>query len=197
VPNDVPGLSGVPGTPVPVDNIATEMLGFIHLTAGGHRFFVNSDDGYQLRMGRTPSDTAATVVGARDGGTYNGTFDFVAEADGLYPVRCIWYEHGGSAYFEMDTVNVGDGSHVLLNDPANPSGVVEVYLPYQITLLSSPTVNGPYTADPAGVVDQVAKTATVPITGPQKFIRLSGASSLKITSVSQLGSNLVLNYQFQ
>lgn len=191
-PNGVPGLDGTGH-----DNIATEALGFVHLTAGAHRFFVNSDDGWQFRSGKTPSDTAATVLGYRDGGTYNGTFDIIAEADGLYPARFVWYEHGGGAVLEVDSVNVSDGSHVLLNDPTNPSGVVEVYQPYNITLLSSATANGTYTPEAGGIVDQGAKTATAALSGARKFYRLSGPASLKITNVSKVGSNLVLTYQFQ
>src|SRR5206468_7714710 len=50
-PNDVWGLSGSCGAPAPLDNIATEALGYVHLTAGGHRFHVDSDDGWRFAVG--------------------------------------------------------------------------------------------------------------------------------------------------
>lgn len=190
VPNGVPGLTGTLH-----DNIACEMLGYMHLTAGLHRFYAHSDDGFQLRSGSSPGDLAATVVGFRDGGTFNGTFDFVVEADGLYPTRCIWYEHGGQALFELDSVDLGDNSHVLINDPTDPTGVVKVYTSTgaQVLPLSSATVNGPYTVEHTAVVDQNAKTVTVPLSGAAKFFRLSSPSATTL-SAQVVGSNLVLSY---
>jgi hypothetical protein len=190
VPNGVPGLDGTGH-----DNIACEMLGYMHLTAGLHRFYAHSDDGFQLRSGSSPSDLAATVLGFRDGGTFDGTFDLVVEADGLYPARCIWYEHGGQALFELDSVNSDDNSHVLINDPANPTGVVEVYVSTgpQVLPLSSATVNGPFTVAHNAVVDQNAKTVTVPLSGAAKFFRLSSPSAATL-SARVVGSNLVLTY---
>jgi len=186
-PNDVPGLSG------PTDNIATEALGYIHLTAGGHRIYANSDDGWQLRSGRTPTDTAATVIGYRDGGTFSGTSDFIVEADGLYPARCIWYENGGGAHFELDSVNLSDNSHVLINDAGGP----EVYVAnYALTLYSSTTAGGPYTLDGTGVVDIGARTVTVPVSGSRMFYKLNGPSAVTITSTRKVGSTIVLTYQF-
>jgi hypothetical protein len=132
-------------------------------------------------------------LGVRDGGTFNSTFDFTVEAEGLYPVRCIWYEHTGLAYFELDSVNLGDSSHVLINDPADPTGVVEVYTPTVIPL-SSATVNGPYTVDHTAVVNENTKTVTVPLSGAAKFFRLSSPSATTL-SAHVVGSKLVLTYQ--
>jgi hypothetical protein len=201
-PRDVPGLSGVPGSPVPLDNIVTVSLGYMHLTAGAHRFTVTSDDGFQLQSGTTPSDPAATVIGFRDGGTFNGGFfDFLVEAEGLYPVRCLWYEHTGSADFTLSSVNLSDNSQVLINDPANPTGVVQVYLPdaAEVILLSSatPVPASGYTIEGGAVVDTVGKTVTVAQSGSARYYRLSstGPTQLKITQTKKVGSNIVMTYQ--
>jgi hypothetical protein len=183
-----------------IDNIACQMLGYMHLTAGAHRFYVLSDDGFQLRSGTTPSDTAATVMGFRDGGTINGYFDFLVEAEGLYPSRCLWMQHGGQANFEMSSVNLSDNSKHLINDPANPTGVVEVYLAdgpvaQVIQLYSSSTVKGTYAIDNTAVIDTNAKTATVPISGSARFYRFYGPNQVTITKISKVGSNIVLAYQ--
>jgi hypothetical protein len=195
-PKDVPGLSGVPGSPVPLNNIASEALGYLELTAGPHRFSASSDDGFQLRSGTTPKDVKAVVMGQQDGSTFGGTFDFVVEAPGLYPVRNLWYENGGGANYQLRSVNLSDNSTVVVNDPANPAGVVKAYLPIlPPSVLSSATVGGPYTAPAGAVVDTATKTVTVPVSGSMQFYRLSSSSALTIQSITIVGGNVVITYQ--
>jgi hypothetical protein len=198
-PRDVYGLTGVIGTPAPLDYIVTEQRGYMHLKAGGHRFYELSDDGFQLRSGTTPSDLNATVIGQSDGDTFNGYLDFVVEAEGLYPVRFLWYERTGSAYCFLYSVNPSDNSQVLINDPANPSGVVEVYLAdgpltQVLSCLSSSTANGTYTVDNSAVIDTNAKTVTVPQSGSAKFYRLQAASASHFTQIKKVGSSIVMTY---
>ena len=200
VPNYVPGLEPLgeypTGTPPytnsvgpPFDNIATESLGYMQLTAGAHRFSAISDDGFQVRSGTTPKDTGAAVMGFQNG-TFNGSFDFVVEAAGLYPVRSLWYENGGDAHFSLS-----DDSNNLVNDPLNPPGVVRVYLPgTPAVLLSSATVSGPYTIPAGAVYNSATKTVTVPITGSTQFYRISASSALTIQSISVVGGNVVITW---
>jgi hypothetical protein len=194
-PKDVPGLSGVPGAPVPLNNIASEALGFLELTAGAHRFNASSDDGFQLRSGTTPNDVKAVVMGQQDGATFGGTFDFVVEAPGLYPVRNLWYENGGSANFTLRSVNLSDNSTVVVNDPGDPTGVVKAYLPGVPTLvLSSATVSGPYTIPAGAVINTGTKTVTVPVSGSTRFYRMSSSSAVTIQSITVVGGNVVITY---
>jgi len=178
------------------DNIAVECFGYIQLTAGAHRFSVSSDDGFLLRSGATLRDPAAVVLGGRDGGTYGGTFDFIAEADGLYPARCVWYENGGGANFTLNSVNLSDDSQVLVNDPTDPPGVVKVFYPVVVvlTLQSSATVNGPYTTEVDAVINTVAKTITVARSGSARFYRISATTAKTIVSAVLSGPNIVLTY---
>jgi hypothetical protein len=195
-PKDVPGLSGVPGTAAPLNNIASEALGYLELTAGPHRFSAGSDDGFQLRSGRTPNDVTAVVMGQQDGATFGGTFDFVVEAPGLYPIRNLWYENGGGANYQLRSVNLSDNSTVVINDPANPAGVVKAFLPaVPPTVLSAAAVGGPYTVPAGAVVNMAAKTVTVPVSGSMQFYRLSSSSALTIKSIAVSGGNVVITYQ--
>jgi hypothetical protein len=188
------GESTVPGLPAAdVNNIATELFGYMELTAGAHRFGVVSDDGFQLRSGAGLGDPNATVLGFRDGGTFNGVFDFVAEATGLYPARLVWYENGGGANFELFSVDFGDATaRTLLNDP-NSASAVKVWVP--IRLASAALVTGPYAFETGAVLDPVARTITVPRSGATRFYRLNAPSSVRITSILLQGGNVVVTYQ--
>ncbi len=197
VPSYVPGLDGgISGYAAgPYDYIATEDLAYLSLKAGGNRFQVASDDGFQLRSGTNTTDKGATVLGVSDGNTFYGSFDFVVEADGLYPVRNLWYEQGGGANFALSAYNFATSTYNVVNDPANPAGVVKAYLPGIPTLLlSSATVGGTYTSLPGAVIDIPTKTITVATSGSTRFYRIQSASVVTITSISVVGSNVVITY---
>jgi hypothetical protein len=187
VPKYVPGLEGGG-----YNYIATEDLGFLELTAGAHRFTVSSDDGFQLRSGHTPSDLGATILAQSDGDTFGGTFDFVVEADGLYPVRNLWYEQAGAAHFTLSSYNFATSANVVVNDEGNPAGVVKAYLP--VALYSSSSASGPYTADSTAVFDIGAKTVTVPQSGSARFYRIYSGAMTTITSITLSGGSVVIKY---
>ena len=93
------------------------------------------------------------MLGVRDGGPFDGTFDFVVQASGLYPVRCVWYENGGGAHFQLFSVDPNNPtSRILLNDPNNPAGDVVVYQP--LGLLSA--LGGPMLAAAAMALSSVS-----------------------------------------
>ena len=106
------------------------------------------------------------------------------------------------------------GDDVLINDPANPPGVVKAW--YPIACRSAGTVTGPYTVDPTAVnvlntvdlldaetgltvIGQMVTggTFTIPISGATRFYRLDGPRQTRITSVNKTGANLVVQYQVQ
>ena len=197
VPNYVPGLDGgISGYPAgPYDYIATEDLSYLNLKAGAHRFKVVSDDGFQLRSGQTPSDLNATVLGVSDGNTFNGTFDFIVEADGLYPIRNLWYEQGGGANFTLSAFNFATSAYDVVNDPLDPAGVVKAYLAGTPTLvLSAAAVGGPYTIPAGAVIDIPTKTITVATSGSMRFYRIQSGSAVTIQSITVVGSNVVIKY---
>jgi hypothetical protein len=188
------GDSTVPGLAAgDYNNIAMEMLGYIQLTAGAHRFGVVSDDGFQLRSGSSLSDLNATVLGVRDGGTFNGTFDFVAQADGLYPARLVWYENGGGGSFELFSVDLADpNARTLLNDGS--AGAVKVWVPQTIRVASAANVTGPFAFEPNAVVDTGARTITVPQSGATRFYSINAPFAHRITGISISQGNVVLTW---
>ncbi len=201
-----PGVTCVPGleTGGPYNNIATETSGYMQLTAGVHRFVVNSDDGFQLRSGTTIEDPTATVLGFSDGDTLSGTFDFNVQADGLYPMRNIWYENGGYADYHLSSRDLsGVNADAILNDPGNPAGVVPVFLPTttEVILYASSRANGTYQAA-FSTVDSNAKTVTVAQSGAAQYYKLNNPADPSnpnkrptITNVKKVGSNIVISYQ--
>jgi hypothetical protein len=204
-PNNVPGLC-----PSSVDNIAVESLAYLELTAGVHRFHVVTDDRAGFYSGARLKGPSPIVLWESPGNTANTTFDFVVEQTGLYPVRCLWEETGGSASLAVTSVNLADTSEVAINDPNDPPGVVKAW--YPLACRSSATVTGPYTADPTAVnapiladvpcggtgdvLNQmvVGGTLTIPQAGASRFYRLDGPRSTRITSISLVGSTIVLTY---
>ena len=208
-PNNVAGLCAGNS-----NNIAVQSLAYLELTAGLHRFHINSDDRAGLYSGANLADTNALVLWENPGDTANTTFDFVVEADGLYPVRCIWEETAGGAVLHLYSVDLNDLSEVLINDPSDPAGVVKAW--YPIACKSSSSVTGPYTlaatavntvntADIVGsgcgptVVGSMVTggTFTVPISGTARFYYLDGPRKTKITKISKGASDVVITYQVQ
>lgn len=209
-PDNVPGLC--PGSYI---NIAVESLTYLELTAGAHRFHVQTDDRAGLYSGVSLGDPTAVALWENPGNTADAYFDFVVQADGLYPVRCIWEETGGGAHLYLKSVNLSDSSEVLINQSGDPAGVVKAW--YPIVCKSSSSVTGPYsvastavhalnpTVDIVGsdcsptVVGQMVTggtfTITIPVSGTAQFYRLDGPRATRITNITKAGSNVVLTYQ--
>jgi hypothetical protein len=207
-PNNVPGLC--PGGAI---NIAVESLAYLELSAGIHRFHINTDDRSGLYSGVSLADPNAQALWENPGSTANATFDFAVEAAGLYPFRCIWEETGGGAALHLWSTNfVTGGPEVLINDSGDPAGVVKAW--YPLACKSSSSVAGPYTVDATavnalnttGIVGSdcaptvvgsmvTSGTFTIPASSTAKFFRLDGPRATKITNISKVGSNVVISYQ--
>ena len=133
--------------------------------------------------------------------------DFIAPTSGLYPFRIVYQEGGGDAYLVLKSADVGNTN--LVNDV----GGVNAY--YPVVCQSATSVAGPYTADAAANAGNVVTTVpvlcdgigeplnlavpggtlTVPMSGPAKFYRLDSPRGSKITSITTVGSNVVITYQ--
>ena len=209
-PNNVPGLC--PGNNAAPINIAAESCAYLQLTAGMHRFHIKTDDRAGVYTGVNLTDS--TALWEASGSTADTTFDFVAEADGLYPVRLLWEETGGSAVLNFWSTNVVTGDpEVLINDPADPLGVVQAW--YPLVCKSATSVAGPYAlaATAANALNQVdvygtgdcspnvvgqkvtGGTLTIPISSTMQFFRLDAPRQTKITSISRGSSSVVVTYQ--
>ncbi len=208
-PDNVPGLC--PGN---ASNIAAESCAYLQLSAGPHRFHIITDDRAGLYPGLDQGAVTSPALWEAPSTTADTTFDFVVEADGLYPVRCLWEETGGGARLSLYSVNLNDSSEKLINDPANPASGVKAW--YPVVCKSSSSAAGTYalaatainvlnTADVPGnncgsaTVGQMVTggTLTIPISNTIQFYRLEAPRQSKITNLSKSGSNIVISYQFQ
>jgi hypothetical protein len=195
--------------PANINSFAIETLAYLQLTAGFHRFNVDSDDTVGFYSGTNAADKSIVLLETT--GVVHQSFDFVAGADGLYPFHIVYQQGGGSAYLVLNSVNVSDGTTNLVNS----AGGVNAY--YPLVCQSSASVAGPYAVDAAanagnvitmaGVLCDGAGTAlnqsltggtvTVPISGATRFYRLNGPRSSTITGITKNGSNVVITYQAQ
>lgn len=207
------------GTPAPVpgliagsyNNIAVESYAYLELSAGLHRFRIDTDDRAGLYCATSATDPDAVTMWENPGNTADATFDFVVEADGLYPIRSIWEETGGGAHHYLYSVDLNDVTEVAINDPSNPAGVVKAY--YPLVCRSASTVTGPYTADatavnlvttvnvldPEGggtVVGQMVTggTFTIPIPASTRFYVVEAPRGTRITNFQKSAANLVITY---
>jgi Big-like domain-containing protein len=119
----IPGIPGIDG--VNTDNIAGEVLTYLDLTAGVHRFGVNSDDGFVLAVGVEARDLLRIPLGRFDGGrgSADSIFSFIVETNGVYSFRLLWYEGNGGANLELFSVDAASGAKIPVNDRTNAQAI--------------------------------------------------------------------------
>ncbi|TMQ01488.1 MAG: hypothetical protein E6L09_03470 [Verrucomicrobia bacterium] len=125
--NDV-AFPGIVGTSA--DNVAVEIIAYLDLTAGFHKFAVNSADGFRVTVAANPYDTFGTELGIYDSRRISAETQFgvVAPTDGIYPIRLVFFrqsqmaDNSGDAGLEFYTIN-SDGTSVLVNQPASGTSV--------------------------------------------------------------------------
>lgn len=119
----VPGLAA--GNTV---NFVAEFISFVELRAGQvYTMGVNSDDGFKVTVGPNPRDVSSMVLGGFNGGRgfADTLFDFMVEADGIYPMRLLWWQGTGGGSVEWFTMD-NAGNKTLLND-REVAGHVKAY----------------------------------------------------------------------
>ena len=210
-PANVPGLCA--GNQI---NIAVEALAYLHLTAGAHRFSISTDDRTGLYSGATPWDSGGTAVFESPGNTAYQTFDFVVEAEGLYPFRCIWEQTGGGAVLQLAAVDPnGINPNALIGDASEPPGAVDVY--YPLLCASTPSLSQPFNVEPTATAGPTTLTTspvigdcgspvnvmvsggsgsfTIPVFGTARYFRILAPEPTAITGLKKLGPNVVLTYK--
>jgi hypothetical protein len=139
------------------------------------------------------------VLAEQLSGTFNGTLEFAAEAEGLYPFRLVYFERGGGAHVELFQVNRSNpNDRILINDTTVPSAIRAwrtVALP-EITVESAATLDaGAFSPDTTGTIDTVNQRITMPLNGAVRFYRLSATTALTIESIAVEGDQVILTYQ--
>ena len=160
------------------------------------RFGVRSDDGYKVASSSAP-DAGTPPLEFHNGGPADETFEVVVHQAGLYPFRLVWYERGGAAFVEWFTVNRSTRERTLINDPAR-AGAIKAYVEAtrtQLRLQSAAVVTGPYTDDASAVINETARTVSVPVSGDTRFFHLVGGQAHRITRTQLQGATLVLDYE--
>ena len=114
-------MPGVPGVNDIGDGASAEILTFIEFpTAGIITFGVNSDDGFRMEGGPHGQPQLRKTLGQEPNarGAADSIFAFRVDEPGIYPIRVIWWNGGGSGSIELFSLK-DDGTKVLLNDVAN------------------------------------------------------------------------------
>jgi hypothetical protein len=97
--------------------ISMEAISYVQLSAGIHKWAVRCDDGFQLAFGAAGNPTNYVVATATPGSdTFPTEFEFVVQADGIYPMRLLYYEGTVFANVELYSVNRTNGQTLLIND---------------------------------------------------------------------------------
>ncbi len=131
---DDASIPGIPGSTGSTDNMAAEFVSYVDLDKGVHRFGVNSDDGFNVKIGTNPRDVFALDLGSFDGGrgASDSLFDFAVEEAGTYAFRLLWFEGGGGASVEFFSVDLGSGERALINGDGGPEGKSQGPIPAYI-----------------------------------------------------------------
>jgi hypothetical protein len=182
------------------DDFAMEALFYLELEQGFYRLGVRSDDGFQLSTGSSLASAREIILGEKKTGTFDGTFEFGVEAGGLYPFRLVYFERGGGAHIELFSVDLEDPeSRTLINDPESAGAIkawrtVEAVGP-AIAVESTASLSPPaFAVESAAIIDEGARTITIPQSGATRFYRLGSATALTITGIVIDEGNIILSY---
>ena len=194
----VPGID--PDTTGNGDNdFATEIVAYLELPAGVHRFGFITDDGYKVATAVAPVVSSTAPLAFHNGGPANETVDFVVAQAGLYPFRMVWYERGGAGHAEWFSVNPTTDLRTLIND-SNATGSIKAWTAFDavveaVVAESSANVSGPYAADPAAVVNAAAKTVTIPAGAGNRFFRLRSGSPVTLLTPRVQSGSLIFGWR--
>jgi hypothetical protein len=193
------GVPGIPGRGAHNNDFAMEALTYLELQAGYQRLGVTSDEGFKVTLGRDIRDAFAPAIGLFDGGRRSGDtiFSFVAETNGFYPCRLVWFEGGGAANVEFYSVT-SDGKKILINDRSN-TNAIKAYLPTDALSQTPPYVQSVSPRpDSTGVsrkplVSVVLKDAQSRVATNSVQLRLNGERVTPI--ITKTGDATLVNFQ--
>ncbi len=177
-------------------DFAVEIVTWLELPAGVHRFGARTDDGYKVASAVAPV-ASTTPLAFHNGGPADETFEFVVPQAGLYPFRMVWYERGGGGHAEWFSVDPATGTRTLIND-ATASGAIKAWseivaAPVEIVVESAASITGPWAAEAGAVVNATTKTASVTASGNQRFYRIRSGSALRLLII-RAGNPIVIGW---
>ena len=119
----------IPGSEDSNNGIVAEILTYLELDAGFHRFGVNTTSGFKATMGPDGRDVLAPVLGEFNGSrnySYQGDhyFNVLAEEPGFYPVRVLWFHTAPTKEgAQLEFYSIKDKRRILINDATDPLAV--------------------------------------------------------------------------
>lgn len=134
-------IPGIPGSGGHTVNAAMEILTFLELPAGFHKFGVSSDDGFRVSVGaRDARDFFSLPLGQFDGArsVADSSFSFLVDSAGVYSFRIIWFQSGGGGSIEFYSFRE-DGTRVLVNNRQDASAI-KAYRSLQAGVRTPPIV---------------------------------------------------------
>lgn len=180
------------------NDFAVEILTYLELPAGVHRFGVITDDGYKIATGKTPIGPSTAPLVFHNGGPANETVDFVVSQAGLYPFRMVWYERGGAGHGEWTSIDITSGDRMLVNGTS--SSAIKAWTDFDavaetFVVESASAVTGPFAADPSAIVNSTSKTVTIPATGGNRYFRLRSGSAVTLKGPRIQGGSLTFTWE--
>lgn len=174
-------VPGIPGVNVSYLHFAAEIVTMLQLKAGLYTMGVNSDDGFKVTVGPNPRDVFALNLGEYgDGRSAADTlFDFIVEADGIYPFRLAYWQGTGDGSVEWFTVDAA-GKKVLINDQSQPTAV-KAYMNQPAAPIFAKWIS------PAPDAKNVAANSTVTV------VLSDGATQVQQSSVKMFVNDTAVN----
>lgn len=115
----------LPGLIQPATNVAMELIAFLALERGSHRFGIYCNDACRLSAGHNPFVTNVVLFQcntSREAGEIQ--FDFLAEATGIYGFRLVWKHEGNDGSLEWYSIDRNTGIRTLINDTTKPNPIL-------------------------------------------------------------------------
>lgn len=100
--------------------------------------------------------------------------------------------HSTNSFFRI----AGDRTTRIVGIHLVGGQVVVEYQLVHITLQTAATVNGPYSADTAAVLDEASRSLTLTNPGVNRFYRLVSETGSRLKPPSLVGNQLILGYEF-
>jgi len=110
----------------PYNWFSTEARLYLDLPAGYYRLGVNSDDGFEFNAIPAEGVSGSPVqLAIYDNGRAadDTLFDFLVTSSGIYGFQLVYFESTGAASCELFSVNLPDGTSILVNDPVNANAI--------------------------------------------------------------------------
>jgi hypothetical protein len=154
---------------------------------------VGAFDTTTITLSQVTSDSTQTNQATSDLGTFKIP-DLIRRSNFSYIPLLATNGFGAIANLAgTNTLRLTMGGTVTADDRVEALNYL-LFVPAQVTVQSSPIVEGPYADDDTGTVNVSTRTITIPAAGTSRFYRLDAIVPLKITSISVSSGTVTLKF---